>query len=154
MGGVAQILGMDYLNPFWWLAVAILGFKLFALIDAATRPEDAYRATDKKTKGFWLAVLGIAFGLDLLFGANFLTSFLTLAGLVAAIVYMVDVRPHDPGADQPGRWPGRPAQHGPVRPLVGRRALQRRAPVLAGPIRAHRGSLLCRCPVPPRRGPW
>ncbi|WP_329488399.1 DUF2516 family protein [Kitasatospora sp. NBC_01246] len=93
MGGVAQILGMDYLNPFWWLAVAILGFKLFALIDAATRPEDAYRATDKKTKGFWLAVLGIAFGLDLLFGANFLTSFLTLAGLVAAIVYMVDVRP-------------------------------------------------------------
>ncbi|MER5351808.1 DUF2516 family protein [Kitasatospora sp. NPDC002551] len=93
MGGVAQILFLDYLNPFWWLAVAILGYKLFALIDAATRPEDAYRAADKKTKGFWLAILGIAFGLDLLFGANFMTSFLTLAGLVAAIVYVVDVRP-------------------------------------------------------------
>ncbi|MEV7782278.1 DUF2516 family protein [Kitasatospora sp. NPDC088351] len=93
MGGVGQILDLAYLNPFWWLAVAILGFKLFALIDAAARPEDAYRAADKKTKPFWLAILGIAFGLDLLFGANFLTSFLTLGGLVAAIVYMVDVRP-------------------------------------------------------------
>lgn len=78
MGGVAQILILDYLNPFWWLAVAILGYKLFALVDAATRPEDGYRAADKKTKGFWLAILGIAFGLDLLFGANFMTSFLTL----------------------------------------------------------------------------
>ncbi|MEE1829160.1 DUF2516 family protein [Streptomyces sp. BE20] len=93
MAGVGQILVLDYLNPFWWLAVAILGYKLYALIDAATRPEDSYRAADKKTKGFWLAVLGIAFGLDLLFGADFLTSFLTLAGLVAAIVYVVDVRP-------------------------------------------------------------
>lgn len=55
--------------------------------------EDAYRAADKKTKTFWLVVLGIALGLDLLFGANFIGSFLTLAGLVAAIVYMVDVRP-------------------------------------------------------------
>lgn len=93
MGAVGQVLSLDYLNPFWWLAVAILGFKLFALLDAATRPDDAYRAADKKTKGFWLAVLGIAFGLDMLFGANFLYSFLTLGGLVAAIVYMVDVRP-------------------------------------------------------------
>ncbi|MCG6497168.1 DUF2516 family protein [Kitasatospora sp. A2-31] len=89
MGGVGQVLVLDYLNPFWWLAVAMLGFKLFALVDAATRREDAYRAADKKTKGFWLALLGIAFGLDLLFGLGFLT----LAGLVAAIVYMVDVRP-------------------------------------------------------------
>ncbi|WP_406200192.1 DUF2516 family protein [Kitasatospora sp. NBC_01560] len=90
---MGQILGLHYLNPFWWAGVAILGFKLFALIDAATRREDAYRAADKKTKGFWLAVLGVAFGLDLLFGVDPLYSFLTLAGLVAAIVYMVDVRP-------------------------------------------------------------
>lgn len=93
MGGVFQILALDYLNPFWWVAVAILGFKLFVLLDAASRREDAYRAADKKTKQFWLVILGIAFGLDLLFGAMPLSSFLTLAGLVAAIVYMVDVRP-------------------------------------------------------------
>lgn len=83
----------DLVNPFWWLAVGIVLFKAFAFIDAATRREDAYRAADKKTKPFWLIILGLALGLDLLFGANFTTSFLTLIGLVAAIVYMVDVRP-------------------------------------------------------------
>ncbi|GGV03187.1 membrane protein [Kitasatospora herbaricolor] len=93
MGGLGQVLAFDFLNPFWWLAVGILGFKLAALLDAASRREDAYRAADKKTKPFWLIILGIAFGFDLLFGANFLYSFLTLGGLVAAIVYMVDVRP-------------------------------------------------------------
>ncbi|MGW6917395.1 DUF2516 family protein [Kitasatospora sp. NPDC054939] len=93
MGAMAQILSLDFTNPFWWLAVAILGFKGFVLVDAATRPEAAYRAADKKTKPFWLAVLGIAFGLDVLFGADMIYSFLTLIGLVAAIVYMVDVRP-------------------------------------------------------------
>ncbi|MFI6446355.1 DUF2516 family protein [Kitasatospora sp. NPDC050543] len=93
MGAVGQVLAFDYLNPFWWLAIGILGFKLVALVDAASRREDAFRAADKKTKPFWLVVLGLAFGLDLIFGASFLTSFLTLAGLVAAIVYMVDVRP-------------------------------------------------------------
>ncbi|MFG2843745.1 DUF2516 family protein [Kitasatospora sp. NPDC048296] len=93
MTGVFQILAFSYLNPFWWMAVAILGYKFFALLDAATRREDAYRAADKKTKGFWLAILGISFGWDLLFGANFLGSIGTLVGLVASIVYVVDVRP-------------------------------------------------------------
>ncbi|WUK12995.1 DUF2516 family protein [Kitasatospora sp. NBC_00374] len=88
-----QILLFDVLNPFWWLAVAIIGFKLFALVDAATRREDAYRAAGKKTKPFWLVVLGLSLGLDLLLGANVITGFLTLIGLVASIVYMVDVRP-------------------------------------------------------------
>ncbi|MFD9129023.1 DUF2516 family protein [Kitasatospora sp. NPDC059571] len=83
----------DVLNPFWWLATAIICFKLFAFVDAAVRREDAYRAADKKTKSFWLIVLGLALGTDLLLGANVLGNFLTLIGLVAAIVYMVDVRP-------------------------------------------------------------
>jgi len=88
-----QILYFDVLNPFWWIATAIIGFKAFAFVDAATRREDAYRAADKKTKVFWLIVLGLALGLDLLLGANPITGFMTLIGLVAAIVYMVDVRP-------------------------------------------------------------
>lgn len=87
------VLAFQWLNPFWWLATAIVGFKLFAFVDAVVRREDAYRAADKKTKPFWVIVLGIALGFDLLFGANFLGSILTLGGLVAAIVYMVDVRP-------------------------------------------------------------
>ncbi|MEU9075930.1 DUF2516 family protein [Kitasatospora sp. NPDC048538] len=75
------------------MSVAILAYKLFALLDAATRREDAYRAADKKTKPFWLAILAVAFGWDLLFGVNFFTGIGTLAGLVASIVYVVDVRP-------------------------------------------------------------
>lgn len=88
-----NFLVFDVLNPFWWLATAIICFKLFAFVDAAVRREDAYRAADKKTKPFWLVVLGLALGIDLLLGANVLGNFLTLIGLVAAIVYMVDVRP-------------------------------------------------------------
>ncbi|GGR01334.1 MULTISPECIES: DUF2516 family protein [Kitasatospora] len=88
-----QIAYIDLLNPFWWLATAIIGYKAFAFVDAAIRRDDAYRAADKKTKGFWLVVLGLALGADLLFGANPLTGLLTLVGLVAAIVYVVDVRP-------------------------------------------------------------
>ncbi|WTU05177.1 DUF2516 family protein [Kitasatospora sp. NBC_00070] len=86
------MLRLGYLDPFWWLAMAAVGFKLFAFVDAVTRREDAFRAADKKTKTFWLAILGLALGLDLLFGAE-VFSILTLAGLAAAIVYMVDVRP-------------------------------------------------------------
>ncbi|GAA1223638.1 hypothetical protein GCM10009665_12400 [Kitasatospora nipponensis] len=83
----------DVQQPLWWLSVAVIVFKAVAFVDAALRREDAYRAADKKTKPFWLVILGLALGLDLLLGANIIYSFLTLAGLVAAIVYMVDVRP-------------------------------------------------------------
>ncbi|MFJ5230660.1 DUF2516 family protein [Kitasatospora sp. NPDC088391] len=84
---------IDLLNPFWWLATAIICYKAFALADAVIRRDDAYRAADKKTKTFWVVVLALALGADLLFGANPVTGLLTLVGLVAAIVYMVDVRP-------------------------------------------------------------
>ncbi|WP_441251651.1 DUF2516 family protein [Kitasatospora sp. McL0602] len=86
------MLHVNFLDPFWWLSTAMVCFKLFAFGDALTRREDAFRAADKKTKQFWLVVLGLALGVDLLFGASVL-GMLGLVGLVAAIVYMVDVRP-------------------------------------------------------------
>ncbi|ANW21910.1 DUF2516 family protein [Streptomyces clavuligerus] len=51
--------------------------------------EDAFRAADKQTKPFWLIILGIAVAV------NLFTSmlFLSLAGLIASIVFFVDVRP-------------------------------------------------------------
>ncbi|GLW70020.1 membrane protein [Kitasatospora phosalacinea] len=88
-----MILYVDLLNPFWWIATAIICFKVFALGDAVFRREDAYRAADKKTKGFWVIVLSLSLGWDLLFGANPITGLMTLVGLVASIVYVVDVRP-------------------------------------------------------------
>ncbi|MCX4763116.1 DUF2516 family protein [Streptomyces sp. NBC_01275] len=72
------------------LSLALIVFSGFALLDAAVRREDGYRAADKQTKPFWMIVLGIAFVVNLIFP---ILSFLPIIGLVATIVYMVDVRP-------------------------------------------------------------
>ncbi|WP_079054429.1 DUF2516 family protein [Streptomyces graminilatus] len=84
----------------WLLSVALIIFSGFALIDAAVHREDAYRAADKKTKAFWLVVLGLAFVVNLIFN---ILSFLPIIGLVATIVYMVDVRPALRGLSGGGR---------------------------------------------------
>ncbi|MFI7342359.1 DUF2516 family protein [Streptomyces sp. NPDC050085] len=72
------------------LSLALIVFSGFALVDAAIRREDAFRAASKQTKPFWLIILGIAFVVNWLFS---ILSFLPIIGLVATIVYMVDVRP-------------------------------------------------------------
>lgn len=77
-------------NLLGWLSLAILLFTGFAFVDAAIRREDAYRAANKQTKQFWLIILGIAVVVDLFLGGLF---FLVIIGLIAAIVYVVDVRP-------------------------------------------------------------
>ncbi|MET9549527.1 MULTISPECIES: DUF2516 family protein [unclassified Streptomyces] len=79
-----------FANFMWLLSLALILFSGFALIDAAVRREDAYRAADKKTKPFWLIILGLAFVVNLIFN---ILSFLPILGLIATIVYMVDVRP-------------------------------------------------------------
>ncbi|MEB8340529.1 DUF2516 family protein [Streptomyces endophyticus] len=79
-----------FANVMWLLSMALIIFSGFALVDAAIRREDAYRAADKKTKPFWLIILGIVFVVNLLFP---ILSFLPIIGLIATIVYMVDVRP-------------------------------------------------------------
>ena len=79
-----------FANFMWLLSMALILFSGFALIDAAVRREDAYRAADKKTKPFWLIILGLAFVVSLIFN---ILSFLPIIGLIATIVYMVDVRP-------------------------------------------------------------
>ncbi|MGW0117754.1 DUF2516 family protein [Streptomyces sp. NPDC003327] len=65
------------------------GFAVAALVFAAMAREDAYRAAGKQTKKFWLIILAINLALNLLLPMLFLQ----IAGLIAAIVFMVDVRP-------------------------------------------------------------
>ncbi|MEU8891364.1 DUF2516 family protein [Streptomyces sp. NPDC048442] len=60
-----------------------------ALIMAATARGDAYRAADKQSKNFWLVILGITVVVNLVVPILFLQ----IAGLVASIVFLVDVRP-------------------------------------------------------------
>ncbi|MDI2131769.1 DUF2516 family protein [Yinghuangia seranimata] len=75
----------------WVLFMGLMLMKLFCFVDAVTRREDAYRAADKQKKVFWVAILGISVAFDFFFGG--LLSFISIASLVAAIVYLVDVRP-------------------------------------------------------------
>jgi hypothetical protein len=82
-----------------FLALYLLVFSLcvVALVDLLRRPARAFTSAGKRTKNFWLALIGastaVAFvaipppiGLGLL-------SFLALGSAVASIVYLVDVKP-------------------------------------------------------------
>ncbi|MEU0966364.1 DUF2516 family protein [Streptomyces sp. NPDC005917] len=81
MQGFSSFLGLLYL--------AMLVLAVVALVMATLFRDDAYRAANKKNKGFWLIILGITVAVNLLVPMLFLQ----LAGLVATIVFFVDVRP-------------------------------------------------------------
>ncbi len=84
---------MPFFDPAGGLLLVVgLGLfvlKVWALIDCATRPPAAFEVHHKLTKTAWLVILILAV---LLSGASPLSIF-SLAGTVAAIVYLVDVRP-------------------------------------------------------------
>ncbi|MEU6986825.1 DUF2516 family protein [Streptomyces sp. NPDC046324] len=69
--------------------LVFLGFAVVSFVFAAMAREDAYRAAEKQTKKFWLIILGINLVLNLVLDMFFLQ----IAGVIAAIVFMVDVRP-------------------------------------------------------------
>lgn len=113
------------------LSMVVLALAVFAFVDAAFRREDAYRAAGKKTKPFWLIILGLAVLVNLIFSGPI--GILTIAGLIASIVYIVDVRPAireiTGGNSGPrrglggGRWrrrPGGSSSDGPYGPFNGR----------------------------------
>lgn len=71
--------------------LALLALKVWALVDALLRPAEAYVATGKMTKPAWLLILGLAVGAALVFPSVF--GLLGILGIVAALVYVLDVRP-------------------------------------------------------------
>lgn len=98
MGGLGQGAIVGAFSDFLFaLFISILLYKAFAFVDAACRQSRAFEAAGKLTKVGWLIILGVAVAADigsllgeLSFGFGLL---LVAAGLVALIVYMVDVRP-------------------------------------------------------------
>jgi Protein of unknown function (DUF2516) len=76
----------------FWLSIAVFLLKAAAFIDAAIRPKQAYVAADKQTKPFWLLILGITAFADLIGFGNFL-GLISIIGVIAALVYFIDVRP-------------------------------------------------------------
>lgn len=88
---------MDVMTPlalfFKGLGLLMAVVEVWALIDAALRPPQAFVAADKQTKNTWLALLGIAVVLNLvLFGGGALSIF-AIIGIIIALVYFVDARP-------------------------------------------------------------
>ena len=79
------------------LAVLAFGLEVFALVDAVRTRPDAFVAAGKQTKPIWLIILGVgtAFGFLAIPPYNVLPVYqlLPLAGVVAAAVYLTDVRP-------------------------------------------------------------
>jgi hypothetical protein len=94
---VVNVIGGAYgpLNFFFLaLAVVAFGIEAWAFIDAITRPAHAYLAAGKLTKMKWLFILGIAFVLGLYAAAyGSAIGFLSVIAIVAAGIYLTDVRP-------------------------------------------------------------
>ncbi|ARP74247.1 DUF2516 domain-containing protein [Streptomyces pluripotens] len=104
----------------WLIFTAMLALAVVAFVVAALYREDAYRAAGKQSKGFWLIILGVTVAVNLLVPMLFLQ----LAGLVATIVFFVDVRPalqHVGGGRGWGRRRGGSSSDGPYGPYNGGR---------------------------------
>lgn len=91
------------------LGLATLLIALWAFQDALRRKGPVFEAADKRTKGFWLGMTGgsVAVGLLSTLAAGSLLPF-TLVALVAASVYLADVKPSVSGSGRGsgpyGRW--------------------------------------------------
>ena len=73
-----------------FVTLVVLVATLWAFVDALTRRADAYPAAGKLTKPAWLLILGLALAVDVIFGGF---SILGFVGVVAMLVYFLDVRP-------------------------------------------------------------
>lgn len=72
-----------------FLVLAVV--KVWAMVDALMRPAAAFPAADKLTKAAWLWILGLTLATHLVFASPL--GLLSIAGTIAAIVYLLDVRP-------------------------------------------------------------
>lgn len=85
---------------YFTIAIGAFVAEVWALIDALRHSNEAYYYSGKRNKSFWTAVLGGAtavgfLGLPAPFGGSFTNALglLGIAGIVAAGIYLVDVRP-------------------------------------------------------------
>lgn len=75
------------------IGIGVLVVSAIALVDAITRPERAFASEGKRTKKFWLLVLGAGALVALLGALSMVSIMLNLIALVPAAVYWYDVRP-------------------------------------------------------------
>ncbi|MCC9175658.1 DUF2516 family protein [Arthrobacter sp. zg-Y179] len=77
------------------LGVVALGIELWALLDCARRKPADFERAYKRTKGFWLALTGgaTAVGVLSVLGSSLGLLLFQLAAVIAACVYLADVKP-------------------------------------------------------------
>lgn len=75
------------------IQLACVAVAVWALIDCATRPTAAFVAAGKLSKPAWLAITAGGLMVLLLFNLFGGGALFSLAGIIAVIVYLVDVRP-------------------------------------------------------------
>lgn len=94
------------------LTLVALVIEAYALIHAVRTRPDAFEAAGKRTKNFWMAVTGVAvlLGFVSLGGLGLLA----IIGVVAAGVYLADVRPAVDAVQ--GRGRGNNVRQGPYGP--------------------------------------
>ncbi|MGH3368086.1 MAG: DUF2516 family protein [Nocardioidaceae bacterium] len=73
------------------VAFVLFALKAFAFVDALGRPKQVFPAADKQTKTFWLLILGLFLVAHMLSWHPI--GILNLIGTIAALVYLLDVRP-------------------------------------------------------------
>lgn len=84
---------------FWLLSIAAFGMCAWALIHALRIPTRAFQAAGKQTKPLWLIILGFATLFTFAAAVNYygagmgLPSLLTIASVIAAGIYLADVKP-------------------------------------------------------------
>ena len=83
-----------------WVAGIPVG--LYAFVHALRQRSDAFTAANKQTKPIWAAITGVAAVLLVFTGGPL--SFFWLIGIIAVLVYLVDVRPRVVEIQQGPRW--------------------------------------------------
>jgi hypothetical protein len=77
------------------LGLVALGIEVWALVDCVRRPGIAFEAAFKRTKGFWLALTAgaVVVGLLSALGRSAGFNLFQLVAIIAACVYLADVKP-------------------------------------------------------------
>jgi hypothetical protein len=101
-GGVSVLYNLDgYVLLVLWLLGIPVG--LYAFVHALMQRSDAFTAADKLTKPVWCAITGVGLAI-LAISTSGPYSFLWLVGIIAVLIYIVDVRPRVIEIQQGPRW--------------------------------------------------
>jgi hypothetical protein len=99
--GVVAVLDIVIYQIIWFAAIPV---GVFAFVHAVLQRSDAYTAADKLTKPAWLGITGGGAAALILFQFGLRGSILWLAGLIAVLVYLVDVKPSVTEVQRGPRW--------------------------------------------------